>query len=272
MTALSIRIFRLPSYELFLRSHQGLAFLSLYALWRHVHSQRLLPKLYIFVAVGSFLATSVAQTIILLYRNFSFRKGCSRALVERSDGWVKINISLSRPIHVHAGQYINIWIPSISFWSFLQSHPFTILSWTEETDPMYLDLLVEPRTGFTHKLYQYAREPSTRAQLPNSELSDSERSDSRLDSRLVWFSGPHGSGTGAGDFGSVLLIATGLGIAVQLPILRELIRGFNQCEVRTRRIHLVWQIRTWGETVESLDEKIHADIHEQATMNGQESY
>lgn len=30
---------------------------------------------------------------------------------------------------------------------------------------------------------------------------------------LIWYSGPHGSAEEAGDYGSVLLIATGYGIA-----------------------------------------------------------
>ena len=232
-----MRIFRYPSYELFLRGHQALAFFSLYAIWRHIRSEKLLPKLYIYISITIFVTTSVFQWGLTLYRNFSLQDGCGRALVVRWNGAVRINIRLSRPISVHAGQYINIWIPSISFWSFLQSHPFMVVSWTAG-QPMYLDLLIEPKTGFTHKLYQYARE------IMPENLKPEEFS--QADSRIAWFSGPHGSSTNVGDFGTVLLIATDFGIAAQIPILKELIRGFNKCEVRTRRIHLVWQLRAWG--------------------------
>lgn len=38
------------------------------------------------------------------------------------------------------------------------------------------------------------------------------------------------------------MIATGIGIAAQLPYLKELIWGFNYCNIRTRRIYLVWQL------------------------------
>lgn len=103
---------------------------------------------------------------------------------------------------------------------------------------MYLDLLVEPKSGFTHRLFQYAREHSSALSTPEDYSS--------ADFRIVWFSGPHGLRTDISEFGSVLLIATGFGIAAQIPILMELIQGFNQCEVRTRRIHLVWQLRAWS--------------------------
>lgn len=105
---------------------------------------------------------------------------------------------------------------------------------------MFVDLLVEPKTGFTRRLLQYACDSSLTLPVPEDFSS--------LDFRIIWFSGPHGSGIDIGDFGSVLLIATDYGIAAQLPVLKELIRGFNRCEVRTRRVHLVWQLRAWGQT------------------------
>ena len=67
------------------------------------------------------------------------------------------------------------------------------------------------------------------------------------DYRLAWFSGPHGLTMNLGDYGSVTMVATGLGIAAQLPYLKELIKGYNNCKVQTRRIQLIWQIVTWGE-------------------------
>ena len=41
--------------------------------------------------------------------------------------------------------------------------------------------------------------------------------------RIALFSGPHGSGAPIGDYGKVLMVATGFGIAAQLPLLKELI-------------------------------------------------
>ena len=44
-----------------------------------------------------------------------------------------------------------------------------------------------------------------------------------------------------------MLVATGFGIAAQLSYVRELIQEYNRGRVRTRRVHLVWQLEDWGE-------------------------
>lgn len=49
------------------------------------------------------------------------------------------------------------------------------------------------------------------------------------------------------------MVATGFGIAAQLPFLKELIRGFNRSEVRTRNIHLVWRLNDLGEHLRPLN-------------------
>jgi NAD(P)H-flavin reductase len=60
---------------------------------------------------------------------------------------------------------------------------------------------------------------------------------------MVFFSGPHGLPASTDDYGKVLTIATGFGITAQLPLLRELIPGFNTSVVRMRYVTLVWQLQ-----------------------------
>lgn len=115
--------------------------------------------------------------------------------------------------------------------SFLHTHPFMIASWTEGTAPG-LFLLVSPKNGFTRKLLQYAR--------PYSE--DSADSDYRI----AWFSGPHGRPMDLGQYGSVIMFATGLGIAAQLPHLKDLIKGYSNASVRTRRTTHMANWRMWS--------------------------
>ena len=220
-----------------------------------------------------------------------------------------MTIHVPRPLNVKAGQYVNVWIPSVSFWSFLQSHPFTIASWTRQEGTTSLDLIIEPRKGLTQKLYacaEYHKERSEKATEDLEEratsavdlvkhqegsstglesrrlreaLSESielkrtgrveghggsleegfenttpsnfgyesyEGEPQRSDFRLAIFSGPHGKAVSIGDYGKVLMIATGFGIAAQLPYLRELVSGFNNYQVRTREIRLVWQLQSFG--------------------------
>jgi hypothetical protein len=49
-----------------------------------------------------------------------------------------------------------------------------------------------------------------------------------------------------GDYETVFMVASGLGIAAELPYLKQLMYGYNTCKIRTRRVHLVWQLETLG--------------------------
>ncbi len=72
-----------------------------------------------------------------------------------------MTIDVPRSLDIRAGQYVNVWIPSVSFWSFLQGRRFTIASWEAKEGVTSLDLLVQPRKGLTQKLYacaEYYRE------------------------------------------------------------------------------------------------------------------
>ena len=65
-------------------------------------------------------------------------------------------------------------------------------------------------------------------------------------SRLALFSGPHRISTPVYAYESIIMIATGFGIAAQLPYVKQLIHGYNNCKARTRRVHLVWQLQSIG--------------------------
>ena len=48
------------------------------------------------------------------------------------------------------------------------------------------------------------------------------------------------------DCENILMVASGFGIAAQLPYLKRLIHGYNARKLRAHRIHLVWQVRNIG--------------------------
>jgi NAD(P)H-flavin reductase len=41
---------------------------------------------------------------------------------------------------------------------------------------------------------------------------------------------------------SILVIASGFGIAAAVPYLKKLIYGYNTCTSQVRRLHLVWKV------------------------------
>ena len=110
-----------------------------------------------------------------------------------------------------------------------------IASWNTNTSldgsdsqPMTVQLLIEPRDGFTRRLLRLAKENQLGSQ------------------HLVLYSGPYGLHASMERYGSVLMVASGFGIAAQLSHIKELLDGYEACNVITRRIHLVWQLMHQG--------------------------
>ena len=56
--------------------------------------------------------------------------------------------------------------------------------------------------------------------------------------------GPYGKELKLDLYGTVLLFATGIGIASQLPYVKKPLKGYRNCEVKTRRIALFWEVES----------------------------
>ena len=199
-----------------------LSILLAYAVWRHVPKTGLFPRLYLYIGSGIFLASVLLQLAIVCYRN---NLGLSRARVSYDLDTIKVRLHLRRPLKVEAGQYINIWVLSTSIWSMVQTHPFTVVSWSHKPQDS-LDLFIQPCRGFTSDLNSLSKYGPTTS--------------------LVMFSGPHGQPSSTDAYGNILLMATGFGIASHLPYLKKLIYDHQARGALLRRIHLVWQIDDLG--------------------------
>lgn len=234
LAILSRRIFRKPSYEIFLRTHQALALLCAYSIWQHLPAEQIFPRLYLYGFSGVFGTTFALEGITVFIRSGCFRHRRSRAIITGSCGMVKLRLHLSQPLKIEPGQHINLWMPSVRFWSFLQSHPFVVTSWAA-TPQTTLDIFIQPRRGFTRDLLHLANQGK------------------QADNKWVMFSGPHGQIIPTGKYEKVVMIADGAGIAAQLPHLKRLIHSYHARQVFTRRIHLIWQISDIGAAIQMLE-------------------
>ena len=88
---------------------------------------------------------------------------------------------------------------------------------------LIISLLVKSRTGFTRQLDRYT--------------------DRKL---LTFIDGPYGIQHVFGDYRTVVMFATGIGIAGHMPYIKDLLSGYHNCQVKTQRILLVWQINKEG--------------------------
>lgn len=60
--------------------------------------------------------------------------------------------------------------------------------------------------------------------------------------------GPYGRDLHLSSYGMVLLFASGIGIAGQLPCVRQLLQEFHMCKTNCRRIVLFWEMDLQGNT------------------------
>ncbi|KAH7310341.1 hypothetical protein BKA65DRAFT_413916, partial [Rhexocercosporidium sp. MPI-PUGE-AT-0058] len=94
-----------------------------------------------------------------------------------------------------------------------------VISWILKKQDI-IELFVKPRRGFTRKLLYYT-------------------ANSYLRSSVVVFNGPHNISIVINEYESVLIIASGFGIAAYLFSLKKLIYNYKARLGRTRRIRLV---------------------------------
>ncbi|MCJ1313644.1 hypothetical protein MMC25_007323 [Agyrium rufum] len=58
----------------------------------------------------------------------------------------------------------------------------------------------------------------------------------------TWIDGPYGTPVDVSEYGTVVLLATGMGIAAQLPLLKAVVDECHNGTAKARRIVLVWQL------------------------------
>ncbi|POR31235.1 Uncharacterized protein TPAR_08558 [Tolypocladium paradoxum] len=236
-------------YEVFLRLHRSLAVLLVYGLWMHLSHKRPIPRIYLYSLLGICGLSGLFISVLMLRRHAVLSRGFPRATITQSRGAIIVTRALSRPLLVKAGQQINLclFMPATSFRSLFQSHPFVVASWSDAPQSS-LDLLIEPRRGLTQQLLvRSSKDPHCTCP--------------------AIFTGPYGISVPVGEYGVVLMIASGFGIVAQLPYLKQLLHGYNSRRVRTRRIHLVWELKTLDLPL-AIERLLHSALDDDALDDG----
>lgn len=234
-------------YETFLHLHQLAALVAVIAVYLHLDVHKLPQMPYIQAVICIWLLERFARFFRIVYRCWSWREGFSNINVEALPGEAcRVTIDIRRPWVWKPGCHVYIYLPAISLH---QSHPFsvawcdqhpTIATQEDEKLPAFkgdlaqpgnsrttVSLVIHKRTGMTAKLYDRA------AAAPNGKL---------LLKGVV--EGPYGSLESLHSYGTVVLFAGGIGITHQVPHVRDLIAGYSERTVATRKIVLVWTVRT----------------------------
>ncbi|KKY15943.1 putative metalloreductase [Phaeomoniella chlamydospora] len=243
-------------YETFIHLHQFLAFMTILGVYVHLEVSNLPALPYIRTAVGLWAGDRFLRVARLIYLNVSRRKGCTTVSVKALQGEAcRVTFHLPRRVIIKPGSHVYIYVPRISGW---MSHPFSV-AWTdtdsepytgqrssspaipespgsiekfqnstrEESTSTSVSLIIQARTGFTRKIYEKA------CIAPNNTLNLTG---------LV--EGPYSGHDSLSSYGTVLLFAGGAGITHHLVQIRHLIACASAGTVATRRIVLVWSVKT----------------------------
>jgi predicted ferric reductase len=220
-------------YEWFLNAHTVLSIAILIALWRHIPTPPTrAADIFLRIGTGLWAAVTAVHWCLFAFRNYAsgrpFARVVARRLVDEdpsnhamvdSSYVLRLDVSVPRPWRVRAGQSIFLSIPRLGVFTGVRGHPFMISWWHRDRKGLTLSLLVQSRAGFTAELNRY----------PERSL-------------LAFIDGPYGAPHDLGEYGTVIMLASGIGIAGHMPYIKELISGYNSCEVRTRRVLVVWQV------------------------------
>lgn len=252
---LSISLIRRYFYETFFKIHQGLAVVIIAGVW--VHSPGSLvsaPLIYLVTTGGTWIFVRLLQAANSIYRSKAIGRPFSRAVVWTLPGALQIHVKVSRPWKYCAGQYVYLCIPGATYGSWMQSHPYFVSWWYKDQHGNDIVVFIlECQSGFSSSL---ATRSSGNLVLKKDRVGESFvlATNSDIESRFIiglrsLVEGPYGCKTPLDEYGTVLLFATGIGIAGQLPYIKQFLQGFHDWDVKARRIALYWEVKSESKLV-----------------------
>lgn len=226
LTLISFPIIWRWMYETSSVLHLALAATGSISLWFHLTPTSILktPRLYLVLAISAFVLIKVLRLLNIISSNLSM-SSISTANIELIGNGIEVQVRMPRPLKFRAGQFIYLSIPRLSW---LQSHPFQ-LAWEYLGDDgrQVLVFVIQSRHGFTGQL---------------------RMADQRKDYAAI-IEGPYGNHTNIDQYGTVLLFATGIGIAGQLSYMKEQLQLYRTWQTKTRRHVLFWEMDAEGKTL-----------------------
>lgn len=217
-------------FELALKGHMLLGLFVVVTAWLHLERRYEFDGICLIVAIGLYSLTSILHIIRQAIRNVVAGRSLAVAKLTKSQDAVELTFQPPRSWKVRAGQYIYIRAPAIRFWSFAESHPFCVAWWENGPDgkAVTMSVLAKVESGFTRSL-----------------------STSRYNEVRILIDGPYGGPIDTKPYAGVAMMATGAGIAAQLPYVKELlefqksakgIREKGEHNTRQQRISLIWRL------------------------------
>ncbi|GKU06777.1 unnamed protein product [Fusarium langsethiae] len=206
-------------YESSSALHLAFSTTAVISLWFHLTPTTLIetPRLYLVLAISAFIFVKALRLLKILFINIS-AASISTASIQQIGNGIEIQVSMPRPLKYRAGQFVFLSIPRLAAFQF---HPFQVAwEYLGNDGRQVLVFVIQPRHGFTGRL---------RLANPTKDYT-------------AFIEGPYGNPTALDQYGTVLLFATGIGIAGQLSYMKEQLRLYRGWQTKTRRHVLFWEM------------------------------
>jgi predicted ferric reductase len=230
----SVPSFRNRKYELFRIIHFGCSTSICILLWLHLSTVDKVARIQASLALCVWVATYTHRNLLFIYRNFSLSKPNTRIVIENIHNMLKVDVILPRPWKVRPGQYVYLTTARPGLFSIFQRHPFLIAS-SESAD---FEIRIHPEAGFTRRLLGLSLGEATYLR--------------------AFIEGPYGHSFDLQDYGTVILLASGIGIVGHLPYIQALVQDYKGSKTKTRDLLLIWSVET--RTHRDLVSKVMDDI------------
>jgi predicted ferric reductase len=242
------------SYEVFVLQHLVSFAVLIGFVYIHTPAE---VHIYVWVSVALFFFDRVVRLLRVLYANISFFHPKQRTAGTMSGVWAckaeftPLSNKTTRiviqhpPISWKPGQHVFLSCQSVVP---LQSHPFTVASIPKDGK---MEFLVKAENGGTKRFFKHAEKThGLPASLPGSCT------------RTVAIEGPYGCIRPLRQFDTVVLLAGSTGATFTVPLLRDILQGWNenasperdppslfkpQTGAVTRHVRFVWVVRSRGQ-------------------------
>jgi predicted ferric reductase len=144
----------------------------------------------------------------------------------------QVTAQMKRPWRFNPGQYAYLCVPAISTTAVFQSHPLFLVWWDQTRGEA--SFLASAQRGFTRDVLNY-RGGWIRLGELTTDIKDIPRHRTMIE-------GPYGQPKDLGAYGTVLMVASGVGIAGHLSYLKYLLEAHAKRLVVTQKIRVHWQV------------------------------
>ncbi|CAI7608415.1 unnamed protein product [Penicillium glandicola] len=239
-------------YETFLHLHQLAAVLAFLGVYMHLRIDNLSQQSWSKTIASIWLGDRLARLFRLVHLNIS-TSGTTTMVVQALPGEAcRVTFHLPKLVHIEPGYHVFAYIPSISWW---MSHPFSI-AWAESSTSSTA-LIPSPTKGKYTDLEKQSnlptKPPTTQVSLIISAQKGMTRrlynlanaSPSKSLSLSGFIEGPYGSTpTNPSSYGTTVLFSAGAGITHHLMYTRDLVTQAAQNAAATRKVYLIWSVRS----------------------------